>query len=85
MRQLTIRGIDNDLSVALGSVAVRDGISLSKAALKLLRKGAGLPAASATKKASSLDRFVGTMTPEDAEAIDAAVAEAFEWVRPSAP
>ena len=77
MRQLTVHGIDNDLSVALGSVAHRDGISLSKAALKLLRKGAGLPDARAAKRASSLDRFVGTMSAEDAEAINAAVEEAF--------
>ena len=81
MRQLTIRGIDSDLSVALGSVADRDGISLSKAALKLLRKGAGLPDAPAAGQTSSLNRFVGTMSVEDAEAVDAAVEEAFEQVR----
>ena len=77
VRQLTIRGIDSDLSAALGTVADRDGISLSKAALKLLRKGAGLAGAPPTDTAASLGRFVGAMTAEDAEAVDAAVEDAF--------
>lgn len=77
MRQLAIRGIDSDLRAALGAAADRDGVSLSKAALKLLRKGAGLQEAPAGG-VGSLNRFVGSMSAEDADAIDAAVEEAFE-------
>ena len=79
MRQVTIKGIDSDLSAALGAVADRDGISLSKAALKLLRKGAGLQEAQSDGM-RSLNRFVGSMTAEDADAVDAAVQEAFEHI-----
>ena len=43
MKQLTIRGFDEDLDRAIRQLARRDGISLNRAALKLLRRGAGLP------------------------------------------
>ena len=42
MNQLTIRGIDDELSVRICHLAEREGISLSEAALLLVRKGAGL-------------------------------------------
>ena len=42
MRQLTVRGFDDELSSAIQGLAQREGISLNKAALRLLRKGAGL-------------------------------------------
>ena len=80
MRQLTIRGIDSDLSVAVESVARRDGISTSEAALKMLRKGAGLPDVPLTGASASLARFAGSMTAEDADAVDVAVEEAFETI-----
>ena len=42
MNQLTVRGFDDELSAAVIRLAKREGISLNQAALKLLRKGAGL-------------------------------------------
>ena len=42
MNRLTVRGFDDALSARLSQLAEREGISLSKAALRLMRKGAGL-------------------------------------------
>ena len=47
MNQLTVRGFDDELSDRLRGLARREGISLNQAALRLLRKGAGLPTAAA--------------------------------------
>ena len=43
MKQLTVRGFDDDLERAIRQLARRERISLNQAALKLLRRGAGLP------------------------------------------
>ena len=42
MNQLTIRGIDDELNECLLRLAEQEGISMNQAALKLLRKAAGL-------------------------------------------
>ena len=42
MNQLTVRGFDDELAERIRRLAKRDGTSLNQAALKLLRKGAGL-------------------------------------------
>ena len=42
MKQLTVRGFDDELSASLRRLAKSEGISLNQAALRLLRKGAGL-------------------------------------------
>ena len=42
MQQLTIRGFDKELVSRIRRLADREGISLNKAVLKLLRRGAGL-------------------------------------------
>lgn len=57
MKQLTIRGFDDELSECIRREAEQEGISLSKAALRLLRRGAGLPTAKARQddKMSLLD------------------------------
>ena len=47
MKQLTVRGFDDELSECIRREAEQEGISLSKAALRLLRQGAGLPTAKA--------------------------------------
>ena len=41
MKQLTVRGLGDDLSRAIRCLANRDGTSLNRAALKLLRRGRG--------------------------------------------
>lgn len=40
MSQLTVRGIDDELKECIRRLAEREGISMSQAALRLLRKGA---------------------------------------------
>ena len=46
MKQLTVRGLDEELSERVRRLAEHEHISLNQAALRLLRKGAGLPASS---------------------------------------
>ena len=81
MDQLTIKGIDDDLSTSLLGLADREGISLDQAALRLLRKGAGLTdgMGRAGTVGSSLDHLIGTWTEAEADAIDAAL-EDFETI-----
>ena len=42
MNQITVRGFDDELSACLRRLAKREGLSLNQAALRLLRRGAGL-------------------------------------------
>ena len=42
MNQLTIRGFDDELASRIRQLATREGISLNRAVLRLLRRGAGL-------------------------------------------
>ncbi len=81
MKQLTVRGFDEDLSASLRGLAKREGISLNKAALRLLRKGAGLPGRdeAADTVGSSLDHLIGSWTAEHAAQINAALRE-FETI-----
>ena len=81
MYQLTVRGFDDDLSDAMRRLAKREGISLNQAALRLLRKGAGLTsgAGGADTIGSSLDHLIGRWTTEEADAMDSALRD-FETV-----
>ena len=86
MDQLTVRGFDDELSTVVRRLAKREGISLNQAALKLLRKGAGLtdgdngnPNAIGT----SLDDLFRIWSRDEAESFDAAL-EVFETVDESA-
>ena len=81
MNQLTVRGFDDDLSASLRRLARREGISLNQAALKLLRKGAGLAddGGRADTVGSSLDHLIGTWTEEEADEFDSAL-EDFETI-----
>ena len=82
MKQLTVRGLEEDLSEHLQRIAQAQGISLSRAARQLLRKGAGLPHSNKSRgDKRSADReptlssiVAGTMTQEEAENIREAVA-----------
>ncbi len=77
MNQLTIRGFDDDLSSSVRHLAKREGISLNQAALKLLRKGAGITDGAGKKNTigSSLDHLIGTWTPAEADELDSALEE----------
>ena len=85
MNQLTIRGFNDELAESIRQLAKRDGISLNQAALKLLRKGAGLTDGGDHPKAigSSLDDLFGSWSREEAESFNAAL-DVFEVVDESA-
>ncbi len=81
MDQLTVRGFEDDLEAAMRRLAQREGVSLNKAALRLLRKGAGLSdgAERADTVGTSLDHLIGSWTPAEADEIDLALTD-FETV-----
>ena len=67
MEQLTLRGLDKELERRLREVAKARGVSLNRAALILLREGAGLGAAGprAHVVGGSLDHLIGSWSQED--------------------
>ena len=74
MKQLTVRSLGDDLACAIRRQANRDGTSLNRAAVKLLRWGAGLddgPAAGTV--GSSLDHLIGSWSDEEAHEIERAL------------
>ena len=77
MNQLTIRGLEPALERHLRGVARQRGCSLNKAALHLMRRGAGLrcPEDGPEAVGDALDSFIGSWTPEQAAEIESAVAE----------
>ena len=85
MNQLTVRGFSDELADCLRRLATSEGISLNQAALKLLRKGAGVAEGSEGENriGSSLDDSFGTWSTGDAEAFNAAL-DVFEKVDESA-
>ena len=85
MNQLTVRGFDDELSERIRRLAKRDGTSLNQAALKLLRKGAGLadPAQKADTVGASLDHLIGSWSDDEAAELDTALDE-FETIDESA-
>jgi len=70
MRQLTIRGLDEPLFQRLQQFARQEGISLNKAALLLLKRGAGLDPArqQAEEVGHSLDHLIGAWSQEEEHA-----------------
>ena len=81
MKQLTVRGFDGDLAEAIRQLARRDGTSLNQAALKLLRRGAGLPDGPGDGRniGSALDDLFGSWTKDEADEFDDSL-EVFETV-----
>ena len=76
MNQITLRGMEPSLKNEVRRIAARQGISLNKAALLLLRKGAGMTSPGAPKGiGDGLDDWIGCMTVDDACAISEAVAD----------
>ena len=75
MNQLTVRGFDDELAERIRRLAKRDGTSLNQAALKLLRKGAGLadPAHRPDTVGSSLDQLIGSWSADEAAELDQAL------------
>ena len=83
MNQLTLRGFDKELQRRIGELSRAKGISLNKAAIELLRKGAGLagPEAAADAVGDSLDELIGSWSQEEERELLAALA-VFEHVDP---
>ena len=74
MKQLTVRGLGDDLARAIQRLANRDGTSLNRAAVKLLRRGAGLAdGQGAHTVGSSLDHLIGTWSDAEADEIEQAL------------
>ena len=68
MSQLTLRGLDKRLLQRIKELARQERISLNKAALRLLERGAGLaPAARADRIGHSLDHVIGTWSQSEAK------------------
>jgi len=67
MKQLTIRGLDDRLERRLRELATEQRISLNRAALALMRRGAGLSdeRESTDTVGSALDKFIGVWSDED--------------------
>ncbi|MCB1741524.1 MAG: hypothetical protein KDK91_14220 [Gammaproteobacteria bacterium] len=67
MNQLTIRGFGDDLRREIEALAREQGISLNKAAVLLIRRGAGLDDERANSKVigHSLDEFIGSWTGQE--------------------
>jgi hypothetical protein len=76
-KQLTLRGFEPELLRALRQLARQEGISLNRAALRLLRRGAGLDPAEREDDTigDRLDEFIGTWSDAEAKEFDQATAD----------
>jgi hypothetical protein len=73
--QLTVRGFDKALERRLREEARAGGLSLTRAAIKLMRKGAGLDEGTPVRGVGpALDHLIGTWSPADARALADATA-----------
>jgi hypothetical protein len=69
MKQLSLRGFDSELEKALCETARSQGISLNRAAISLMRKGAGIAENKKTDcVGESLDHLIGRWSKEEADA-----------------
>ena len=77
MNQLTIRGFDDELAGKVRQLAAREGISLNRAVMRLLRRGAGLGDSPDRVDivGASLDHLIGTWSQEEAEQMNRALAD----------
>ena len=75
MHQLTIRGFDDELADRIRQLASREGISLNRAVLRLLRRGAGLGERNHMPNVvgDSLDHLIGNWTKEEAAEMNRAI------------
>ena len=75
MNQITIRDLDDELADWIRQFASREGISLNRAALRLLRRGVGLEERDdgADIADSSLDHLIGTWTAEESAQVNRAL------------
>jgi hypothetical protein len=83
MNQLTIRGFDEQLERCLRQLATERRISLNRAALALMRRGAGLTVRrdSPDRVGAGLDTFIGVWSDDDESELRRAL-EPFEQIDP---
>ncbi len=74
MNQLTLRGFSQELEKVLKETARRRGVSLNKAAIHLLRKGAGLRDLG-EDIGNSLSKYAGSWQEHEARDLELRVAE----------
>ena len=75
LKQLTLRGFDKELERRLRDEARVDGVSLNRAALTLIRRGAGLDSAAPSNAVGSgLDHLIGTWSESDERSLRKATA-----------
>jgi hypothetical protein len=65
-KHLTLRGLGPELDREIRDLARRERVSLNKAAVRLLEKGAGLGARPDDRIGNSLDHLIGTWKPKEA-------------------
>lgn len=70
MEQLTVRGFEPQLAEILKRIAQEEQVSLSQAALRLMRKGAGIQTKKSTGIGNQLDKFIGSWSAEEADLFD---------------
>ena len=74
MSQLTLRGLDKRLLHAIRELAKRERISLNKAAVRLLERGAGLGTSPPDNRIGrSFDRHFGTWSASEARAFEMSI------------
>ena len=75
MNQLTIRGFDDELAGRIRQIARAEGISLNRAVLKLLRRGAGLGDRNDDPDivGDSLNHLIGTWTADESTEMNRAL------------
>ena len=67
MQQLSVRGFDKQLARRIREIAKSEGLSLNRAALLLMRRGARLveTAEESATVGGALDSFIGKWSPDD--------------------
>lgn len=70
MKQMTIRGIPEEVEKKVKAEAQRKGVSLNKAFLSLLERSAGISRKERKKVHHDLDHLFGKWTKEEAEAFN---------------
>lgn len=73
MKQLTLRGFDEELARRLKHLAARENLSLNKTVLQLLRKVTGLETSPvpANRVGDSLDEFIGVWSAAEQQEFNA--------------
>lgn len=81
MTQLTIRNFSSDIEREIRVLARKNGWSLNKAAVYLMKRGAGLTDEPKAKGiGDGLDAFIGSWKKAESEAFDKHIEDAFELV-----